>query len=74
MDSHKPAGLCAIRLWIASTLACGLIKQMVGEKHLGTAFAGAFQTKGCTRDFDAIAAQSILTFIADFKMLDPAGC
>lgn len=74
MGSHKPAGLCAIRLWIASTLACGLIRQMVREKHLGTVFPGIFQTKGCTRDFAAIAAQRISSFIADFEMLNPAGC
>lgn len=48
MDPHKPAGLCAIRLWIASSLACGLTRQMVREKHLGTAFPGISQTKGCT--------------------------
>lgn len=67
MDSHKPAGLCAIRLWIASTLACGLIRQMVREKHLGTVFTGIFETKGCTRDFAAIAAQRIVPFITDLK-------
>jgi len=74
MDSHKPAGLCAIRLWIASTLACGLIRQMVREKHLGTAFPGIFQTKGCTRGFAAIAVWRVLSFIADFERLNPAGC
>lgn len=54
MDPHKPAGLCAIRLWIASSLACGLVRQMVREKHLGTAFPGISQTKGCTGDQDFI--------------------
>lgn len=74
MDPHKPAGLCAIRLWIASSLACGLMRQMVREKHLGTALPGIAQTKGCTRDGAAIAAPRILSFIAPFQRLDPAGC
>lgn len=54
MDPHKPAGLCALRLWIALSLACGLMRQMVREKHLGTAFPGMSQTKGCTGDRDFI--------------------
>lgn len=47
MDSHEPARLCAIGLWIATTLARGLVRQMVREKHLGTVLTGILETKGC---------------------------
>lgn len=52
MDPHKAAGPCALRLWIARSLACGLMRQMVREKHLGTALPGISQTKGCAGDGD----------------------
>lgn len=49
MDPHKPAGPCVLSgFGLQSSLACGLVRQMVREKHLGTAFPGISQTKGCT--------------------------